>query len=79
MTRYADGPTTEADIIIHAPIGYVWRLVSDITTPSDSPRSSKASNGSTTVVQQWAPASGDQYPCQSRPVGVHQRGHALRT
>lgn len=33
MTRYADGPTTEADIIIHAPIGYVWRLVSDITTP----------------------------------------------
>jgi hypothetical protein len=33
MTRYADGPTTETDIIIHAPIGYVWRLVSDITTP----------------------------------------------
>lgn len=33
MTRYADGPTTEADIAIHAPIGHVWRLVSDITTP----------------------------------------------
>ena len=33
MARYADGPTTEADIVIHAPIGQVWRFVSDITTP----------------------------------------------
>ena len=33
MTRYADGPTTEAAIVIHAPLGHVWRLVSDITTP----------------------------------------------
>ncbi|WP_089944452.1 SRPBCC family protein [Candidatus Entotheonella palauensis] len=33
MTRYADGPTTEAAIVIHAPIEHVWRLVSDITTP----------------------------------------------
>ncbi|ETX03011.1 MAG: hypothetical protein ETSY1_01510 [Candidatus Entotheonella factor] len=33
MARYADGPTTEADIVIHASIGQLWRLVSDITTP----------------------------------------------
>ena len=33
MARYADGPTTEAKIVVHAPIGQVWRLVSDIPTP----------------------------------------------
>ncbi|PON15859.1 cyclase [Candidatus Entotheonella serta] len=33
MARYADGPTTEAAIAIYAPIGQVWQLISDITTP----------------------------------------------
>jgi uncharacterized protein YndB with AHSA1/START domain len=32
--RYADGPTVEVDILIAAPIGRVWALVSDIELPA---------------------------------------------
>lgn len=31
--RYADGPTAEVDVVIDAPLGRVWELVSDITLP----------------------------------------------
>ena len=32
--KYADGPTVEVDIVIAAPIGEVWELVSDIELPA---------------------------------------------
>lgn len=32
--KYADGPTTEVDILITAPIERVWELVSDIELPA---------------------------------------------
>jgi hypothetical protein len=31
--RYADGPTTEVDVLVDAPPTVVWSLVRDITTP----------------------------------------------
>jgi Polyketide cyclase / dehydrase and lipid transport len=33
--RYADGPTTEAELVIAAPPAVVWRLVCDIQTPAE--------------------------------------------
>jgi len=32
--RYADGPTTEAEVLIQAPVDRVWELVSDIEIPT---------------------------------------------
>jgi uncharacterized protein YndB with AHSA1/START domain len=32
--RYADGPTTEADVLIDAPVERVWSLISDINVPA---------------------------------------------
>lgn len=32
--RFADGPTTEVDILVNAPPDVVWALVSDITVPA---------------------------------------------
>jgi uncharacterized protein YndB with AHSA1/START domain len=32
--RYADGPTTEAEVLIEAPAERVWELVSDIELPA---------------------------------------------
>jgi uncharacterized protein YndB with AHSA1/START domain len=32
--KYADGPTVEVDVLIAAPIGRVWALVSDIDLPA---------------------------------------------
>lgn len=32
--RYADGPTAEADVIIHAPAERVWELVQDVDLPA---------------------------------------------
>ena len=32
--KYADGPTTEVDVLIAAPIERVWELVSDIELPA---------------------------------------------
>ncbi len=32
--KYADGPTVEADVLVAAPIGRVWGLVSDIGLPA---------------------------------------------
>jgi hypothetical protein len=34
MARYADGPTTEAEITIAAPLARVWELVTDINLPA---------------------------------------------
>ena len=31
--RYADGPTTEVDVVVEADVDRVWELVSDITLP----------------------------------------------
>ena len=31
--RYADGPTVEVEVLVDAPAGTVWSLVSDIGTP----------------------------------------------
>jgi hypothetical protein len=33
--RYADGPTTEAELVIDAPPAVVWPLVCDIQTPAE--------------------------------------------
>lgn len=32
--RYADGPTTEAQTVVHAPVEVVWALVTDIDLPA---------------------------------------------
>jgi hypothetical protein len=32
--RYADGPSTEADVLIEAPVERIWALVSDIGMPT---------------------------------------------
>jgi len=34
MTRYADGPTTEAFAVVHAPVDVVWALMTDIGLPA---------------------------------------------
>jgi Polyketide cyclase / dehydrase and lipid transport len=34
LMRYADGPTTEATTIVHAPIETVWALITDINLPA---------------------------------------------
>lgn len=31
--RYAEGPTVEVDVLVHAPPATLWALVSDITLP----------------------------------------------
>ena len=32
--RYADGPTTEAQAVVHAPVEVVWALITDIDLPA---------------------------------------------
>lgn len=32
--KYADGPTAEADVLIHAPLERVWSLITDINLPA---------------------------------------------
>jgi hypothetical protein len=32
--RYADGPTVEVDVLVHAPVERVWELVTDIGLPA---------------------------------------------
>ena len=32
--RYSDGPTTEAQTVIHAPVEVVWALITDIDLPA---------------------------------------------
>lgn len=32
--RYADGPTVEVDVLVHAPARRVWELVTDINLPA---------------------------------------------
>jgi uncharacterized protein YndB with AHSA1/START domain len=32
--RYADSPTTEVDVLVHAPIERIWELVTDIELPA---------------------------------------------
>ena len=32
--RYADGPTTEAVAVVHAPMAVIWTLISDIDLPA---------------------------------------------
>jgi Polyketide cyclase / dehydrase and lipid transport len=32
--KYADGPTTEVDVLVNAPLERVWSLISDINTPA---------------------------------------------
>ena len=32
--RYADGPTVEVEVLVHAPVERVWALVSDIELPA---------------------------------------------
>jgi uncharacterized protein YndB with AHSA1/START domain len=32
--KYEDGPTTQVDVLIDAPIERVWQLVSDISVPA---------------------------------------------
>jgi uncharacterized protein YndB with AHSA1/START domain len=32
--RYADGPSTEVEVLIEAPLGRVWELVTDVNVPS---------------------------------------------
>ncbi len=34
MTRYADGPTVEVEVLVDAPIERVWVLVTDLNLPS---------------------------------------------
>jgi uncharacterized protein YndB with AHSA1/START domain len=34
MTLYADGPTTEAETRIHAPVETIWALITDINLPA---------------------------------------------
>lgn len=34
LMRYADGPTTEARTVVHAPIEVVWSLITDIDLPA---------------------------------------------
>ena len=34
MTRYADGPTVEVEVVVDAPVGRVWDLVTDIGLPA---------------------------------------------
>jgi uncharacterized protein YndB with AHSA1/START domain len=34
VTKYADAPTVEVDVLVAAPIGRVWALVSDIDLPA---------------------------------------------
>lgn len=33
MTRYADGPSAEVDLVVDAPVAKVWELVSDVNLP----------------------------------------------
>jgi len=32
--RYADGPTTEVEILVHAPVARLWSLITDIGVPA---------------------------------------------
>ena len=32
--RYADGPTAEVDVVVHAPVERIWALVTDIELPA---------------------------------------------
>ncbi|HTN79943.1 MAG TPA: SRPBCC family protein [Acidimicrobiales bacterium] len=32
--KYADGPTAEVEVIVHAPLERVWQIVTDIDTPA---------------------------------------------